>query len=145
VTGRGSLPVILLAAILASTSCSGTSDLDARTQRQLAAGVQEVRASVAEGDRLGARAALRDLTQAATSLTGDGRLDQDRAAEILAAAQDVADQLPLLQAPVPSHSPEPSSAAPAPPDDQGDPPEHSNGHSNGHAYGHDEDHGNRKD
>ena len=140
-TGRVRLPVIFLTAILMSASCSGTSDLDARAQRQLTAGVQEVRAAVAQGDRLGARAALRDLTQAVTSLTDDGRLDQDRATEIVAAAQDVADQLSLLPGPVPSPSPEPSSATPAPPDDQGDPP----GHSNGHAYGHDEDHGNGKD
>jgi hypothetical protein len=142
VTGRRHLAVLLVAATVGTASCSGSGDLDAHTQRQLAAGVQQVQAAVAQADRVGARAALRDLTQAVTSLTDAGRLDQDRAAEILAAAQDVADQLSLLPAASsPSPTTAPTTTAPVPPGQEGD----SNGQGNGHAYGHDEDHSNGND
>jgi hypothetical protein len=142
VIGRRHLVILLVAGTLAVTSCSGSGDLDAHTQRQLAAGVEQVQAAVGRADRVGARAALRDLTQAVTSLTDAGRLDQDRANEILTAAQDVADQLSLLPAPpTPSPSPEPTTTAPVPSGEQGD----SDGQGNGHAYGHDEDHGNGND
>jgi hypothetical protein len=158
VIGRRDLAILIVAATVATTSCSRSGDLDMHTQRQLAAGVQQVQAAVARADRVGARAALRDLTQAVTSLTEAGRLDQDRANEILTAAQGVADHLSLLPAPpTPSPSPEPTTTAPVPSGEQGDSngpgngPEngegngHGNGNGNGNAYGHDGDHGNGND
>jgi hypothetical protein len=150
VTGRVRRAVVVLAAILATTSCSGSSDLDAHTQRQLAADVQQVQAAVARADRAGARAALRELTQTVTSLADAGRLEQDRATEILAAAREVADHLGLLPAPPsPSPSPTPTASAPIPAEEggnsnaQGD--GEGDGQGNGHAYGHDGHRGNGND
>ena len=143
-TARPRTAALVLILAIASAACSNGSQPDARTQRQLSDGVEQVRTAVAAADRIGAREALRDLARTVSDLTDDGRLDQDRADEILAAAQDVADQLSLLPAPSPSPSPEPepTSSPPAPSGHHGEGGGNDQGNGNGHAYGHDEDHGN---
>ena len=146
---RGRLRAAAFVGVLAiaTAACSNGSQLDARTQRQLTDGVEQIRTAVADADRIAARAALRDLARTVSSLTDDGKLDRDRASEILAAAQDVADQLTLLPAPSPSPSPEPqpTSSPSEPSGQQGDGNGHGDENGNGNAYGHDEDHGNGND
>jgi hypothetical protein len=143
-----------LAATMLLAACSNTTELPARAQRQLQAGLDEVQAAVAAADRFGARSALRDLERAVATLGEDGQIDDARAQEILDAARAVGEQLSLLPAPEPSPSPTltpPPSPSSEPTSDPGEEPRNGdeqgndNGNGNGNAYGHDEDHGGGND
>jgi hypothetical protein len=145
VIGHRRVVTFVLALILtAPAGCGEQVDLAPRAQRQLQSVVDEVRAAVTAADRIGARSALRDLERAVSSLVDSGQISEDRAADILAAAREVADQLSLLPAPEPSPSPSAeatTSPTPEPTDDPGHGDE-ANGNGHGNAYGHDEGHGN---
>jgi hypothetical protein len=137
---RGILVSITLAATMLAACGSNGVDLAPRAQRQLQAGLDDVRTAVAAADRLGARSALRDLERAVDRLAADGLISDARAAEIVSAAEDVATQLSLLPAaePSPSASPSPSpeptktEKPPKPPK----PEDHGKGHDEGKHKGH---------
>jgi hypothetical protein len=137
---RGIIVTITLAATMLAACGSNGADLAPRAQRQLQAGLDDVRTAVAAADRLGARSALRDLERAVDRLAADGMISDARAAEIISAAEDVATQLSLLPAaePSPSASPSPSpeptktEKPPKPPK----PDEHGEGHDEGKHKGH---------
>jgi hypothetical protein len=137
---RGILVSISLAATMLAACGSNGVDLAPRAQRQLQAGLDDVRTAVAAADRLGARSALRDLERAVDRLSADGLISDTRAAEIVSAAEDVATQLSLLPAaePSPTASPSPSpeptktEKPPKPPK----PGEHGEGHDEGKHKGH---------
>jgi outer membrane biosynthesis protein TonB len=97
----------VLLAVTLMAACGNQAEIQARAQRQLQARMDDVRAAVASADRAGAQSALRDLERSVSQLLGANQLTEGRATEILAAAQDVADQLSLLQEPEPSFSPSP--------------------------------------
>jgi hypothetical protein len=101
-----------IVAILAS-SC-GAGEIPPR----LAATLQDRAATIrglAEDGRPGlARSALRQLVELVSARLESGRIDEQRALEILEAADAVADQLSLLPRPSPTESP-----GPAPPEDGG--------------------------
>ena len=130
---------VLAATMLAACGSNGV-DLAPRAQRQLQAGLDDVRTAVAAADRLGARSALRELERAVDRLSSEGLISETRAAEIISAAEDVATQLSLLPAaePSPSASPSPSpeptktEKPPKPPK----PDEHGEGHDEGKHKGH---------
>ena len=130
------LAIALTATMLAACGSDGV-DLAPRAQRQLQAQLDEVRTAVAAADRLGARSALRDLERSVGKLAAAGLVSDARAAEILAAAEDVATQLSLLPAPEPSPSmslspsPEPTKTEKPP-----KPDEHGKGHDEDKHHGH---------
>jgi hypothetical protein len=136
-TGRRVIVGIILAATLLAACGSGGVDVAPRAQRQLQAQLDEVRTAVAAADRLGARSALRDLERSVGKLAAAGLVSDARAAEILAAAEDVATQLSLLPAPEPSPSmslspsPEPTKTEKPP-----KPDEHGKGHDEDKHHGH---------
>jgi hypothetical protein len=132
---RGIFVAIALAATTLAACGSDGVDLAPRAQRQLQAGVDDVRTAVAAADRLGARSALRDLERSVDQLVTDGLISDTRAAEILSAAEDVATQLSLLPAAEPSLSPSPS---PSPEPTKTEKPPKPDKPGKGHAYGQDE-------
>ena len=132
---------LLLVPLLVLASCGGSSDIEPRATRDLTQRMTQVRAAVEGGDRLAARAAVRDLERAVAQWRSQDLVSEARAAEIVSAADDVLAQLSLLPAP----SPSPSIATPSPPPtDEGEPPGHGTppGHEDGHGN-HDE-HGPKK-
>lgn len=126
-----------IVAILAS-SCGG-GELSTRLATSLENRVASIREYAESGQPGLARNALRNLVELVTAQTEAGRIDESRAAEILAAAQAVAEQLTLVPRTAPTESP---SASPV---DEGGDGEPGDGHGNdkdkdkGHG---DEDHGN---
>jgi hypothetical protein len=132
---REILVVIALAATMLAACGSDGVDLAPRAQRQLQAGLDDIRTAVASADRLGAKSALRDLERSVDQLAADGLISDSRTAEIMSAAEAVATQLSLLPAAEPSPSPSPS---PSPEPTKTEKPSKSDEHGNGHAYGHDE-------
>ena len=132
---------VLVGAVLAATllaACGGSGeDVAPRAERQLQAQLDDVRSAVAAADRLGAKAALRDLERSVGKLAAAGLVSDARAAEILTAAEDVATQLSLLPAPEPSPStslspsPEPTKTEKSPKAD-----EHGDGHDEGKHHAH---------
>ncbi|MEO8292913.1 MAG: hypothetical protein ABI635_07205 [Actinomycetota bacterium] len=130
---RTAVAGILGLAILVGCGSSGT-DISARAQRQLQTRLDEVTAAVALADRVSARSALADLERSVTQLVDAGQLSENRAAEILAAAQEVADRLSLLPAPGPSvtPSPTPTETPTSPAPEKPDKPGKDNGKGKGH-------------
>ena len=133
---------VLAATMLAACGSNGV-DLAPRAQRQLQAGLDDVRTAVAAADRLGARSALRELERAVDRLSSEGLISETRAAEIISAAEDVATQLSLLPAAEPSPSPSPSPSPeptktekPPKPKPKPKPEEHGDGHDEGKHEGH---------
>jgi len=124
-----------MVAILAS-SCGGE-ELPSGLATSLENRVASIR-GYAESGRPGlARSALRNLVELVTAQTEAGRIDEGRAAGILAAAQAVAEQLALLPRTAPTESPSPA------PVDEGGEGEHGDGKGKGKDKGHgNEDHGN---
>jgi hypothetical protein len=104
VTARRIVASALLAITLMA-ACGNQAEIQARAQRQLQARLDDVRAAIAAADRVGAQSALRNLERSVSQLLGANQLSEGRAAQILAASQDVADQLSLLQEPEPPVSP----------------------------------------
>jgi hypothetical protein len=135
-TGRRVLVGIVLAATLLAACGSGGADVAPRAQRQLQAQLDDVRSAVAAADRLGARSALRDLERSVGKLAAAGLVSDGRAAEILAAAEDVATQLSLL--PEPSASP---SASPSPEPTKTEKPPKPDKHGDGDNEGKHKGHG----
>jgi cell division septation protein DedD len=120
-------------------ACGNQVDISARAQRQLQAGLDDVRTAVLAADRPGAQSALRDLERSVSQLVAGDQLSDGRAAEILAAAQDVAAQLTLLAAPEPTISPTPEpteTTTPAPPEKPDKPEEHGKDENHGKGKGH---------
>ena len=101
-----------IVAILAS-SCGG-GELSTRLATSLENRVATVRGYAESGQPGLARSALRNLVELVTAQAEAGRIDEGRAAEILAAAQAVAEQLTLLPRTAPTESPSPT------PVDEGD-------------------------
>ncbi len=130
---RGIFVSVALATTMLAACGSNGVDLAPRAQRQLQAGLDDVRTAVAAADRLGARSALRELERAVDRLSADGLISESRAAEIISAAEAVATQLSLLPAAEPSPTPSPS---PSPEPTKTEKPEKPGEHGNGHAYGH---------
>ena len=126
-----------IVAILAS-SCGG-GELSTRLATSLESRVASIR-GYAESGRPGlARSAVRNLVELVTVQVEAGRIDEGRAAEILAAAEAVAEQLALLPRTAPTETPIPSPS----PVDEGGEGEHGDGHGKDKDKGHgDEDHGN---
>ena len=124
-----------IVAILVS-SC-GEGELPSGLATSLENRVASIR-GYAESGRPGlARSALRNLVELVTAQTEAGRIDEDRAAGILAAAQAVAEQLTLLPRTAPTESPSPT------PVDEGGEGENGDGHGKDKDKGHgDEGHGN---
>jgi outer membrane biosynthesis protein TonB len=132
---------VLAATMLAACGSNGV-DLAPRAQRQLQAGLDDVRTAVAAADRLGARSALRELERAVDRLSSEGLISETRAAEIISAAEDVATQLSLLPAaepspsPSPSPSPEPTKTEKPPKPPKPKPKPHDEDHDEGKHEGH---------
>ena len=139
-TGRR-VAVLVLSSVLALGACGDHVDLAPRAQRQLQPVLDDVRAAAIAADRLGARSALRELERAVTALTDAGQISEERAAEILAAAEAVADQLTLLPAPSPSPTPEPTVSPIPEPSEEAEESGGSEdpGNGQGNAYGHNKD------
>jgi FIMAH domain len=118
-------------------SCGG-GELSTRLATSLENRVASIR-GYAESGRPGlARSALRNLVELVTAQTEAGRIDEGRAAEILAAAQAVAEQLTLLPRTAPTESPSPSPSL-----EGNDEDGHGNGDGKDKGKGNgDEDHGN---
>jgi hypothetical protein len=128
---------MLLVGFVILASCGGSSDMEPRASRDLTQRMSQVRAAVEEGDRLGARAAIRDLERAVGEWRSRGLVSETRAEEILSAAEDVLVQLSLLPAATPSPGITSPSPFPTPTDEK--PPKHDE--PPGHGYGHGDEHG----
>jgi hypothetical protein len=124
VTTRRTVAAGLLAATLL-VACGGQADISARAQRQLQARMDDLRTAIAAQDRLEAQSTLRQLERSVSQLLAAEQLSDGRATEILAAAQEVADQLPLLQLPVSTSSPsaEPTETTTPTPSEKPDKPD----------------------
>jgi hypothetical protein len=106
--------VLGLAAFLA-TSC-GDGELPTRLAASLQDRVATIREFAENGQPGLARNALRNLVTVVSARLESGVIDDARAAEIIEAAQDVADQLALVQ----RSSPATSSSPPPVEEDEGD-------------------------
>jgi hypothetical protein len=104
VSARRTVAAGLLAATLL-VACGGQAEISARAQRQLQARMDELRTAIAAQDRLEAQSTLRQLERSVSQLLAAEQLSDGRATEILAAAQEVADQLSLLSLPGSTSSP----------------------------------------
>jgi hypothetical protein len=137
---RGTFVATVLAAMLLAACGGGGVDLAPRAQRQLQAGLDDIRSAVASADRLSARSALRDLERSVERLAAAGLISDTRAAEIISAAEDVATQLSLLPAPEPSPSPSvspsPEPTATETPKPEKPEKDHDKGHDEGKHHGH---------
>jgi len=141
VIARRAVATVLLAVTLTG-ACGGQADISARARRQLEARLDEVRTAVAAADPLEAQSALKALERAVSQLVSADQLSDERAREILAAAQGVAAQLSLLSSPEPAFSPtaEPSETPSEKPDESG--ASHGDeGHGKGKGKGHEEGNG----
>ena len=133
--------MVLAATMLAACGSNGVA-LAPRAQRQLQAGLDDVRTAVAAADRLGARSALRELERAVDRLSSEGLISETQAAEIISAAEDVATQLSLLPAaepspsPSPPPSPEPTKTEKPPEPPKPKPEDHGKGHDEGKHESH---------
>jgi hypothetical protein len=128
---------LLLVGLVLLASCGGSSDIEPRATRDLTERMTQIRGAVESGDRLGARAAVRELERAVAQWRSQDLVSESRAGEIISAADDVLAQLSLLPAQPPSPSitsPSPSPTGGEPPGD-GTPPGHEDGHGNGDEHG----------
>lgn len=82
------LPVAAAAAMLALAACSPDLTEDAQAS-ELSGKVADVRAAAEAGDAESADEMLAELIATVEAMQADGELDEDKAAEIIAAAQDV--------------------------------------------------------
>jgi len=129
--------VIALGIVAILVSSCGGGELPSGLATSLENRVASIR-GYAESGRPGlARSALRNLVELVTAQTEAGRVDEGRAAGILAAAQAVAEQLTLLPRTAPTESPSPSPT----PVDEGGEGENGDGHGKDKGHG-DEGHGN---
>jgi hypothetical protein len=124
VSARRTVAAGLLAAMLL-VACGGQADISARAQRQLQARMDELRTAIAAQDRLEAQSTLRQLERSVSQLLAAEQVSDGRATEILAAAQEVADQLSLLQLPGSTSSPsaEPTETTTPTPSEKPDKPD----------------------
>lgn len=140
-TARRAVAAGLLALTLLGSCGDSQAEISARAQRQLQARLDEVRTAVALADRVGAQSALEDLERSVSQLLEAGQLSEDRGAEILAAAQDVAAQLSLLSEPTTSPSPDPTETTDPAPSEKPDTPskdeDENKGKGEGKGKGHD--------
>lgn len=131
--------VAVLFGVTLLAACGNQVDISARAQRQLQARLDDVRTAVLAADRPGAQSALRDLERSVSQLVAGDQLSDGRAAEILAAAQDVAAQLTILPVSEPTISPTPvptETTTPAPPEKPEKPEEHGKDEGKGNGKGH---------
>ena len=93
---------LVVGALLAGVAC-GRDDpaLPAPTAEDLAVRVQQVRTATVAGDRSAAGTALAGLRAAVAEHRAHGRMSEERAARVLAAAAEVESRLSLLPAPQP--------------------------------------------
>jgi len=138
----------LVAAVLAGSALTGCSDdsAPAESAPELANRLDKVDAAIAGEDYPAARTAVESLVAAAARAQVAGKVSEDQADRILAAAQALLRQIPA-DGDVPSESdpiPDPSSIAPAPesePDtDEGD-AEEGKDHDDSESKDSDEPHG----
>jgi hypothetical protein len=134
---------LLVVGLLVLASCGGSSDIEPRASRDLTSRMTMVRSAVDAGDRVAARAAVRDLERAVTRWQAQDLVSDARAEEILAAAEEVLAQLSLLPPPSPSPtmtSPSPTPSTPSPPPTHAPKPPHEPpGHEPGHGHGNDDE------
>ena len=109
---RVAMPIVLLPLLL--TACGGGQDLPTETARALQERVEAVVVAASAGDADAARAGLAALRGDVDAAQRLGRLSDERAAEVLAAAAEVEASLPVLEpapevepAPEPATEPEP--------------------------------------
>ncbi|MGQ0805774.1 MAG: hypothetical protein ACT4PI_18190 [Actinomycetota bacterium] len=92
---RGVLGIAASLALLAA--CGGASGgISEETSRSLGSQVQAVRQSAQSFDPAGVERGLAELRASVAQLKADGELDDERAAEILAAAADVEAQIDVV-------------------------------------------------
>lgn len=103
---RRSVAALALAAVL-SGAC-GRSDLSPEAAQDLQQLVARIRAAAEAGRPVLAGTRLRTLTSSVASLVDEGLLSDQRAIEILEAADAVKAQLSLLPRPSPSETPSPA-------------------------------------
>jgi hypothetical protein len=120
---------IALGIVAVLTSSCGGDDLPTGVASSLQDQVAVIRHDVEIGRPGYARADLNELVAMVRSRLNRGLIGEQRATEILAAADGVATQLSLLPRPSPAESPSP-------------PPVEENGKGKGKGKGHDEEHGN---
>ena len=100
--------IVLCLAALITSSC-GRHDLPTRFANTLQDRVASIRLAAEEGRSGDARSRLNELVAVVTSRLERGRIDEERALEILASADAVAIQLSLLPRPSPTEeAPSPS-------------------------------------
>ena len=106
---RVAMPIVLLPLLLAA--CGGGQDLPTETARALQGRVEAVVVAASAGDADAARAGLAALRGDVDAAQRLGRLSDERAAEVLAAAAEVEASLPVLEpAPEPEVEPAPEPA-----------------------------------
>ena len=142
------LAALALMAVV-TAGCGGES-APADAAPELAAQLERVDRAVVAGDEVRIRQRVEALVEATESARGEGRLDDEQANRILAAAEAMLAQLPVeAPAPEPPSPPtsSPTTETPEPPqedeDDEGD--EGDEGDNSGPGHGNDEDgHGKEK-
>jgi len=94
VSPRRLLAALALGAVLLA-GCGGP-DMTNSASADLQSRVAAVRAAVVDGDSSGAQTALNNLHLVVMNLVGRGELSEGKASDILAAAENVQDQLDLM-------------------------------------------------
>ena len=101
--GRAVVSLVLTTVFVAfsSVACGGGGrpSMSAQASADLGSRVRQIRDAASAGDRAGAGAALAELRRSVAEHRGQGRIDDQRAARVLAAAADVEAGLALLPAP----------------------------------------------
>ena len=93
-SARRLLVALALGAVLLA-GCGGT-DMTRSAATDLQSRVAAVSAAVVDGDQTGAQTALNNLHLVVTNLVARGEISEDKAESILAAAEDVQNQLALM-------------------------------------------------
>ena len=102
--GRAAVVSLVLTTVflaVSSVACGGDGrpSMSAQASADLGSRVRQVRGAASAGDRAGAGAALAELRRSVAEHRDQGRIDDQRAARVLAAAADAEAGLPLLPAP----------------------------------------------
>jgi hypothetical protein len=139
------LLVTALVVVCLGPACASGEDLDPTIAHDLGERVASIRTMAEAGQRYKAKQAVQSLIGSVQALEAEGIVGEDRAGQILQAANDVLDDLALLPSPTTTESSSPS-AEPSVPEASNGSDEHpghgggkGNGEDKGKKEGHDKD------
>jgi hypothetical protein len=137
------LLVAALAVACLVPACASGDTLDPTVAQDLGKRVASIRTMAETGQRYKAKQALQSLIGSVQALEAEGTVGEDRAGQILQAANDVLADLALLPVPTTTESSSPSAELSVPDASNGsdEHPDHGGENGNGHGNGNGKDNG----